>query len=798
MFDQYQWNYNKVLPVYAPFDTLDSKSIEGEVEDCIEKASIAIQRHIGSKWEDDSYILVGKARFFASEFQDAVETFKYVNKKSKDDPTRHEALILLLRTFVEIGEYNNAIAVSDFLNREELNERNLRELYVARAFLYQRRNDYNQMVQNLVKAEEIMPASPDKARMEFIIGQVYQELGFEAEAYNYYENCLRNSPTYELAFYTKLNMAQVTQLTRDSEIKRVEKYFRKLLRDPKNLEYQDKIYYEWANFEFKQNNLDQAIANYKLSIKTSTKNTRQKAYSYLRLGQIYYDSIKDFSLAKSYYDSTVSTLPKDEEDYQIISQRQEILSSFVEQILTISRNDSLLSLSQLEPDSLYALAKMRVDEENRKAEEKKKLEKKKLAQATTAFDNEAGALIGTSPKPGAEWYFYNPSDISRGSTAFKRKWGDRPLADNWRRGQKSGGEVNLSKTATTQNDTQSEEQTDESKDQEAEIISLIAAVPKSKEQVQALLSEIEEAHYLLGNIYNFKLDEKQNASITFESLLSRFPNSEYRPEVLYQLFLIYKYLEDPRSELRGDELKKTFPESIYAKLVDNPNYREENKAATARLKATYNQAYSYYQKDLLKETIFLVDSALQAEPENEFSDNLKLIGVLAIGKIEGAYKYQFELSNFKKNYPDSELIPYVDKLIKTSEEYQINLVNSAKARFVKYFDQKHFLVVAYKNQSDLSSKITKMVDAYIQNQENLNTGNLILDDQYAMILINEMKDRKEALTFLNQFSSTLDFSSTFKGEKIYAFVISQDNFNIFYRTKDLNAYLNFFDQNYTQ
>ncbi|MGK0251140.1 MAG: hypothetical protein ACI81G_000576, partial [Gammaproteobacteria bacterium] len=167
----YDWNYNKILPIFAQFDTTDSKNLEAQLEDCIEKASIAIQRHPGSRWEDDSYVLVGKARHFGSEFADAIETFKYVNKHSENDDTRHEALIELVKAFVEFDEINNAIAVSDYLKKEDLSNKNLRNLYLNRAYMFQKRNDLDQLVQNLVQADKYMSNGEERARIDFIIGQ---------------------------------------------------------------------------------------------------------------------------------------------------------------------------------------------------------------------------------------------------------------------------------------------------------------------------------------------------------------------------------------------------------------------------------------------------------------------------------------------------------------------------------------------------------------------------------------------------------------------------------------------------
>lgn len=799
VYDNYQWNYNKVLPIYVPIDSNDAKSLEAQIEDCIEKASIAIQRHPNSRWEDDSYILVGKARYYSLEFADAIETFKFVNKHSENDDARHAALIELIKSFVDFNEINNAIAVSDYLKKEKLNNKNKKELSMVRAYLFQQRKDLDQMVQHLVAAEELMTKYSDKARIDFIIGQVYQQLGFEAEAYNYYESCLKNNPVYELAFYTKLNMAQVTQVTSSGDIKRTQKYFKKLLKDTKNTEYKDKIYYEMANFEVKQGNLDQAIAYYKESVKSSVKNKRQKAYSYLKLGQIYYDSLKNFVLAQNYYDSTVSTMPRDEENFEKIKQRQEILNDFVKQIVTIQTNDSLVSLSQLPQDSLLALATAVATEQHEKEAAKKKKEAKRASQQSTVFDQQGGDLIGANLAPGATWYFYNTTAVGKGVTEFKRVWGSRPLEDNWRRSLKAGGEITTGAEGETLAKKEASAESEGDDAIQTMVDQMLASVPSSQEEINKLLAQVEEALYKLGNIYDFKLDENANAIETFETLIARFPQTQYKAEVLYQLYLLYKGSNIELSTLKSDELKRDFPESIYAKLVDNPNYREESKAATEQLKKVYTKAYKLYKSKDYQKSKYLLDSAFNLYPENSFSDNIALLNVLNMGELEGQFKYQYELNNFIKTYPESELIPYAQKLVKTSEDYQINLYNSAKARFVEYFKQKHYLVVVYPNNDQLTQQIPLEVEEFIKAKNfGLTTGNLILNQDHALVLINEFPAKGSAEKFLTMLNAELSLKDLHKGEKIYSFVITEDNFDIFYQTKDVNAYLNFFEKHYPQ
>lgn len=795
IFDAQEWNYNKVLPIHPQFDSLQSAALKAEIDDCIQKSSISIQRHPGSKWEDDSYILVGKARYYQLEFPDAINTFKYVNIESKNDNSRHEALAELIRTYTDFGEFNNAVAVSDYLEKEELTQKSEQIYHLNAAYLYQKRDDRDKMVRHLVQAEQLQSRSRDKARINFIIGQTYHSLGFESEAFRYYKNVLKNHPSYELEFYAKLYMAQVTELAKSNDLKRIQKYFRALLKDSKNEEYKDKIYYELAGFELKNGNLDAAIENYIHSVRSSQGNQRQKGLSYLALGEIYYDSLRDYTLAKSYYDSTVNTLPQDEEGYEAIKVRQEILVDFVQQLDIIQTNDSLLHLSTLPRDSLLAIAVAKLELEQAEAEEKKAKEQK-AAQRRQSNSNNQENLI-TTASASSIWYFSNTNALSKGRNEFIRKWGDRTLEDNWRRKNKASNIVATTTQTEVEVGTTSAE-LEEEVDIEKKAESLLTSIPTSEEQKSKLLSEIEEAYYQLGNIYNLRLEEDENAAQSFETLLRRFPDSEYEPEVLYQLYLIYKTINPPVSEEKGQILKNEFPETIYAKLVENPNYREESFAVSEQLKKLYRDLYAQYEQESYDQVVFRADSALRVNPENEFSDNIRLLQILALGKRDGNRKYQYEMGNFAKEYPQSELIAYSASLLKASEEFQQNRYNSARARFIEDFDQKHFFVLVYEIKESLTTDISSVIENFLEknNFSTLKTGNLILNQQKSMLLVNDFPGRGTAQGFSNLFRDQISLSDTFKGEKIDVFVITEDNFDIFYKTKDVSAYLNFFEKHY--
>ncbi|HRG78527.1 MAG TPA: methyltransferase, partial [Cyclobacteriaceae bacterium] len=99
---------NQILRLFPKLDTVLAKTYSKDTEEIIKMASLSIQRHPNSKWVDDNYVLVGKARLYGSDFQNAIQTFKYVNTKSPDIDTRHRALVQLLRTFTEQNDYDRA------------------------------------------------------------------------------------------------------------------------------------------------------------------------------------------------------------------------------------------------------------------------------------------------------------------------------------------------------------------------------------------------------------------------------------------------------------------------------------------------------------------------------------------------------------------------------------------------------------------------------------------------------------------------------------------------------------------
>lgn len=789
----------QVLRIFPSLDTTKAKSYSKDTEEIIKMASISIQRHPNSKWVDDNYVMVGRARLYACDFQNAILTFKFVNTKSPSPDTRHTALIYLLRTFTEQGDYDRAEEVFRFLGKEKLSKVNAKNLYLEKAYFYQLRNDYDNMVQNLSAADSLLVRKDRRGRIYFIIGQVYQKLGFNSEAYNFYRKCLTTNPEYEIDFYARLNMAQVAQIDDKRDVKLVRKQFEKLLTDTKNQEFKDKIYFEWGEFERKQGYVTEAISNYKLAAHAG-KSKRIQGHSFLRVGQLTFDSLKKYSLAKRYYDSAVSVLPKDFENYDAIKKRQEVLGEFVTHTETITLNDSLLRLASFDSltvrkqlDSIFAIR-------DKKIASVKKKKKRNASNDTQAGNNPF--FNNTESTTTSDWYFDNSTLVASGQTEFQRIWGPVPLEDNWRRSNKS---VLLSeRTVTAQQPTEQKNgKTEEvveakSEQKQDEVGKFMQQLPRTEKQKAEALAKIEKAYFKLGDLYYFNLNERKNAAESYEKLLDRFPESELTAEALYKLYLIYLETDAVKAAQYADLLKSKYPTSTYAKILINPNYLKETSVAAEKQKLIYKEAYRFFQQNNLRAAQEKLSEATQVG-ETGFTPQLDLLKILIAGRTEDVTRYQLELELFIKKYPTEPIKSYAEQLLATSKSLLERIEKAKGIQYSTSLSGTHYFVTVYNNADRITNSVVDALEKFnstLWSKLKLTTSNLALTDEKIVTMIVEFPDRESALSYFDKFLVQLSNAKPFSNYKFYNFVITKDNFQTFYRTKALDEYLTFFDRNY--
>lgn len=802
--DAHPYNYNDILKIYPDIDSAVIESNKAKLDDAFTKASQLVDWHSASDYLDNGYLIVGKIRHLRGEFQLAIETLQYINQTSPDNDEKHAALIILMRTYMDMGDMDKALQVAGFLEAGALSEVNEADFRLTMAYYHQRQDNLQGIAQNLNEVSNTIKDKDERSRSKFILGQIYQKLGFNEEAYEFYKASLAGNPPYELTFYAKLNMQQVATYDNSSSVEKINKYYKSLLKDGKNTEYKGQIYYEMGEFELKQNQHIPALTNYLLSVAVDNPEANQQSLSFLRIGQLYFDHFKDFEMAKAYYDSTMTVLTKDAKDYEFIEKRQGILTEFVTQLRIIQKNDSLLSLSEMNPVSLDAYIENVLIEREKKelaAANQKKIEESQLNAGLNRTDNNT---TNFQTEITGSWYFYNAAAMSQGELDFQRVWGNRPLEDNWRRSSKqnvsNSNQIQITSDSTLLTDSVLKE-TVGIKDRTAEIAELLKNVPQTEIEKNKLHLEIQEAYYALGSVYRFGLEEIDKAANSYQIIVDKYPAAELRPEALFALYSIFSTSDPSRANAYKNQIISEYPETLMAKLLVNPNYLIEQEQRNQALQKIYANAYDQFEAGNYRQAEATLTNAFESIKDVDFLPNAQLLLAIMKAKTENLFSYEKALNDFINEYPSGDLHDYAQTLIAGLNPVKENIIRSEDFEFSEEFEQSHMISILLQSDKIDVDALKEEVDNYNKTahpNKKLTVGKLIFDpDKNQVVLfINIFQTKELALAYDLRLKTALDNFNAVKGKEFDNFVISIDNFQMLYQSKEIEAYRTFYKRFY--
>ncbi len=845
-------NYNRILEVYPTVTAQVEAQIAPKMLEAIKKASINIQRHKNSEWVDDSYIIIGKGRYYKKEeYELAINTFRYVNSKSKDFDTRHHSMIWLFRTYLNGNDMNNAKLIMDYLRKQPLSKENMFEYQAVKAWYYYKEKEWKNVADALERALKLMPPlqqKDTKARYHYIIGQIRQRLGEDSAAYANFKRCNRLIPVFEMQFNAQLSMAATSVVQNQDQVKRVEKNFRKMLKDPKYEEYKDKVYYELGRFTEKKGNIDSAIALYNLSLKQPAKSVNQKGYSYLKLAEIYYSKKREYVKAKIYYDSTVIALDTNEENYKKIVKLQKSLVEFVREYEVVHREDSLLRYAKMDSVARDArIAKLierdqNLDKKKKAAAEKAEREARKAKIAAEAL---AGGSSGTTFDPnkasgfnpaagGAEgsWYFANPANVARGQNDFIKKWGKRPLGDDWRRSQKlaeiTENPEDKENGAAANNKEQEKKEAEPNKpilskadlekaeakdDYDKRRKRYLQDVPTTKVQFDTSHARLRRALFNLAKIYQQRLDEYKNAEDHFYRVINEYPDYEKVPEAYYFLYLQYgKTNETAKREQVKNKLLTEYGESLFAKLLLNPNYLIELRATNDLVKGEYQKAYELFEDQRYIESQQALASLKTTYQEHEYKDKVGILEALIVGRTLDYKFYEDTLNRFIQTYPKSNLKPFAETLLKRGKDFMAKAKLPAGTIAGKDSTKKGtpynafitgdntFVLLCGINdisEEELKSAFSRFNGLFYP-EKTFDVRTRLLSDKLQMLTVSSFGTPIQALNYLKKQQEDKAAIKGFKDKlkTLHQFVITPDNLRLFYASKNIEEYLLFFKDNY--
>jgi len=818
-------DYSKVLRVFHYGSKADAQRQYPAMDRAIQKASIGVQRHsmvFGGReqvrWIDDSYLLMGKAYYFKQDFISARRTFEFVSRNYSYNSISHTADLWLARTYVELGQFEKAIGLLNALNARKSIQVLPREVneYLPLVFAHYHIS-MGRYAQALPYLKQGINTSRDRlttTRLMFISGQIYDLTGELSKSLEMYQQVIRRNPPYEMAFEARINLATAYD-ENAGDSRQIVKVLKKMLRDEKNTDFQDKIYYALAKVAEKDKNDTLAMNYLAKSVQMSVKNNTQKATSALKLANMYFDRFV-YVPSQAYYDTAVQVLPSDYPGFDSIKQRATVLGNLVQNLSIIQEQDSLLRLAVMDSVSLYRIIDGLIADHQKKEEEKIENEaRQEMMRQSGSFGDQRGGDRGGGGQS-AEWYFYNPNTLSFGYSEFLRKWGRRRLEDNWRISDKRSISFDEGMTAVLVQDKEK----DPASGSDSTKMNLtplsrgfyLANIPFEEEQKQLSNDLVMESLNSVGYIYKEDLKDNARARESYKKLNERYPGNPHAVNSWYALYKIAQAKQDnEEAEYYKNLIINNFPDSDYARIIIDPDFYKKSGALRQEAMEFYEQTLLAYRNEQYFRVLMNANRARELYSEDtSLMPRFDFMRAISIGKIEVLDSMAVALNELVLKYQLSPVTPLaVDILRKLSSQYQVRVeipeelrnpaIDQPKSPYVYDANGQHMVMIISQANNVKTDPLKVRISDFntrFFSLGKLTIKSLMLDNSRSLITVGNFASAAEATDYYETLVGNEYVFGNIKPVDYNVFPVSMANYPVFYREKDVEQYRNFWVSSY--
>lgn len=781
---EYKDNFWEILPVERMLvkeeNLNDEKQKNQNFERSEEKAVKAIQKHSmnidGSEKNpqmDEAHLLLGKTRYYDQRFIPALEAFNYVLYKYPTSDKINEVKIWREKTNMRLENDELAIKnLNSLLKEIKVKDQIFADANatLAQAFINTKQND--SAVAKLRIASKFTKLDEEKARYNFIIGQLFDDLKQKDSALVAYQNVIDMKRSASKQYVIRAHAKQANYFdykTQDTTL--FLKKYQELLKDRENRPYIDVLEHQLGVFYDKQKKSQQAITHYNKSLKKGSQDKYLVASNYRNLAEIHFNNAKYLTAGK-YYDSTLAVLNDKTREYKQIAKKRENLDDVIKFEGIAQKNDSILNLAYMNPTErdkyiMQYIEKLKI-EDNKKKEQ----EAKKALESTSKPTSVAPEMITSST---SSFYFYNAPTVAKGKIEFKKKWGDRPYVENWR-WSKDIKQSTDNTSADNQNNTATETPNNAVADPKYTTNFYTQQIPTSKKVLDSLAKERNFAYYQLGVIYKEKFKEYPRAAQKLETLLDSNPEDRLILPTLYNLYKIYEIIDAEKAAALKMKITTKYPDSRYAQIINNQTLLS-NLGSPEQV---YTTLYNDYERGLLRETFNKVNVAVEQYNGEEILSKFELLKAYLTGRLQGLSDMKKALNFVALNYPNSEEGKETEKFIATRlpqlEALEFNTENPTSWKLV--FEAS---LDSLKNKP-LLAKLNKFLKDRATDKLYISTDVYTLDKDF--IVLHGLTTKENALETAQILKDYKEYKLSNK-----AIIISSENYKVVQAKKNINDYI---------
>ena len=687
-------NYWEILPIER-IETFDDITRPGEsknpnFERAEEKAAKAIQKHSmkidGSEYNpqiDESFIMLGKARYFEQRFIPALEAFNYVLAYYPASNSIAQAKIWKEKTHIRLD--NNELAITNLrklIKIEDLDDQDFADASAMLSQAFLNLEIYDTALTYIKDASLYTKKNEERGRYSYIKAQLYNKLNYADSANAAFDEVIALNRKIPRKYMINAHLEKARNFdyaTGDTLV--LHEFFDKLESNRENRPFLDKIYYRKAEFYQNVGNEDSAIFLYNKSLRTNSDDRYLVSRDYLALAEHNFENA-EYKEAGSYYDSTLGQLEEKTREYRRIRKKRDNLADVINYEGIAQRNDSIISLTKLSETDLKSFFEEYIAAQKEKAIQDSIARVESIRDnkffnnknANSKFGNLSGSNGSGAGKNGnsfstarggnrglnqvGQFYFYNTSAAAVGKQSFQKRWGNRKLEDDWRLSSKSVlSSGNGDPTDIAENQGEEED--------ELSLESLLASVPKDKAVIDSLLIDRDFAYYQLGLIYKEKFKEHPLAVNRLETLLTNNPEERLVLPSKYNLYQSYAAMDAfAKADSYKQDIITNYPDSRYAAILKNPNIALEQDAASPE--AVYATLFRKLTAQDYASLLVDLDKYIDQFYGDDFVPKFELLKATAIGRYEGHDAYKKALNFVALTYPRSKEGKKAQELLQTT------------------------------------------------------------------------------------------------------------------------------------
>ena len=630
----------------------------------------------------NAWYILAKSQYLKGDFLDAAATFRYIARHFtwKQDLVQ-ECQVREALCYCAMGWPNEAENVLSHVHMDEITNKKVRALAnVAFADYYIKAENTEQAIPYLEQAIKGFKGN-EQVRMNFLLGQLYEEIGDKHNAYLAFKQAGSSSgSTYRTKFNARIKQSAVYE---GANIASEVKALKRMTRYDRNKEYLDQIYYAIGNLYLSHGDTLTAIENYRLAAKKSTQNGVEKAISQLTLGGIYFDR-RQYDEAQVCYSEAIPLIKEDYPNYKMLKKRSDVLDELAVYAQNVALQDSLLRLAAMTPEEQKAVIAKIIEElkkkEKEEAEERAREEylAKQDAKGDRIRDSRGNAPANYTMNTDNSWYFYNNSVKQAGKTEFQKLWGSRKLEDNWRRRNKStfsfGDEeadsawLALADSVivdengdTVQVDIEALKRAEDPHNEEF----YLKQIPKTEEEIASAHEVIQEGLYNMGTILKDKMEDYDAAAYEYNQLLRLYPDNTYRLDVFYSMYMMYmRNGQVADAEPYRDSILINFPDSKYGIAMQDPNYLENLKNMNRDQENMYEAAYANYLANNHQGVHDAYAEMMRKYPLSKIMPKFMFIDALSYLTEKDHEKFKETIKDMLQRYPQTDITPVASEIVK--------------------------------------------------------------------------------------------------------------------------------------